>query len=489
MLRRSLGLLLGLGALGVGCLQPVAFPCGVDEDCRVDGVCEAVGFCSEPDETCPSGRRFSEHAGDGLAGACTDPEGGTESTSSGGGEDATSAETASASTSTTGETEAEGSSGDGPAVCGNGNRDPGEACDDGNDIDGDGCNVDCTPSGAELDVLGIGVEGDDRGHAIALGPKGERAIAGQVLAADLDARIVVIAADGRELWSTSVVSDDGSDDVGWGVAMDSDGAVYAAGELGGGGELAERLFVRAYEAGGESRWGAGIDAVGRDVGRGVAVAGTEATYVVGASGGASVVRRYDAQTGAEQWTRSSPVAEAMAVDAGPGGLALVAGVEAPLGSDALFVRAYSPLGAEVLTVAQGGAGDERASGTAWAAGGAFAIAGRSAGQALVSVYEITGSPRWIEPGGAVGSVAHGVAVGPDGSVVAVGSVDRGGNLDAWVRKFGPDAEDWWTQEYAGAAGGDDEARGVRIDAQGRVHVVGYETTADGEDGLLLLYAP
>ena len=482
-------MLLGVSAIGVGCLQPVAFPCRGDRDCRTDGVCEAVGFCSEPDDDCPSGRRFSEHAGDGLAGACTEPDGAGESTSSGG-DDATGAETSTTGGSSMGsDSDGEDTSGGGPAVCGDGNRDPGEACDDGNDIDGDGCNTDCTPSGAQLQVLDIGVDGDDRGHAIALGPEDERAITGQVQGGGLDARIVVLAADGRESWSASVTSEDGSDDIGWGVAVDPEGAVYAVGELGGAGELAERLFVRAYDAGGELRWGAGIDTVGRDAGLAVAAAGTEAIYVVGVSGGASVVRRYDAQDGAEQWTRSSPVAEAMAVDAGPGGLALVAGVEAPLGSDALFVRAYSPLGAVVLEVAQGGAGDERANGAAWAGAGAFAIAGRSAGQALVSVYEITGSPRWIEPSDAAGSIAHAVAVGPDGSVVAVGSVEHEDNLDVWVRKYGPDAEEWWTQEYAGAAGGDDEARGVRIDPQGRVHVVGYETSADEEDAVLWVYAP
>jgi hypothetical protein len=55
-----------------GCLKKTAFNCGADDNACVGGVCEPEGFCSISVATseCPSGRKFSDTAGDGLAGQC-----------------------------------------------------------------------------------------------------------------------------------------------------------------------------------------------------------------------------------------------------------------------------------------------------------------------------------------------------------------------------------------------------------------------------------
>ncbi len=66
------GALLGL-ALGGACGAPEAFLCASDSQCSTGGVCDEPGFCSFPDETCTSGRRFGEHAGQGLANTCVMP--------------------------------------------------------------------------------------------------------------------------------------------------------------------------------------------------------------------------------------------------------------------------------------------------------------------------------------------------------------------------------------------------------------------------------
>ncbi|MEM9454194.1 MAG: LamG domain-containing protein [Myxococcota bacterium] len=52
-----------------GCTANV-FSCGSDADCGSDGVCEATSYCSFPDSSCNSDRRYSTLAGDGLAGTC-----------------------------------------------------------------------------------------------------------------------------------------------------------------------------------------------------------------------------------------------------------------------------------------------------------------------------------------------------------------------------------------------------------------------------------
>jgi hypothetical protein len=66
---------LGL-ALVCGCTSG-AFACEDDLGCGLDGMCQADGWCSFPDDGCPSGQRYGEHSGGGLGGMCVDPFGTT----------------------------------------------------------------------------------------------------------------------------------------------------------------------------------------------------------------------------------------------------------------------------------------------------------------------------------------------------------------------------------------------------------------------------
>ncbi len=55
------------------CGQPSAYHCTSSDQCvehGTQGTCELQGFCSFPDATCPSGRRFEQNAGDMLGGTC-----------------------------------------------------------------------------------------------------------------------------------------------------------------------------------------------------------------------------------------------------------------------------------------------------------------------------------------------------------------------------------------------------------------------------------
>jgi hypothetical protein len=71
--RRGFGL--GL-ALACGCTRGT-FACEDDLACGGDGTCQPEGWCSFPDDGCPSGQRFGEHSGEGLGGLCVDPFGTT----------------------------------------------------------------------------------------------------------------------------------------------------------------------------------------------------------------------------------------------------------------------------------------------------------------------------------------------------------------------------------------------------------------------------
>ena len=58
-----------MGLLGCG---GAAFACEDDTQCSSDGSgqCELSGYCSFPDESCPSGRRYGDAAGGGFSGKC-----------------------------------------------------------------------------------------------------------------------------------------------------------------------------------------------------------------------------------------------------------------------------------------------------------------------------------------------------------------------------------------------------------------------------------
>ncbi|MBA2542350.1 MAG: hypothetical protein H0V17_22100 [Deltaproteobacteria bacterium] len=63
-------------ALGLAaCVKSTAFNCGNDDGACAGGVCEPQGFCSIAAGDCPSGRKFSDTAGDGLAGQCVGGDG------------------------------------------------------------------------------------------------------------------------------------------------------------------------------------------------------------------------------------------------------------------------------------------------------------------------------------------------------------------------------------------------------------------------------
>lgn len=67
---RALALCAVLGAASAGCLRGAEFRCVGDSDCGQGGVCESVGFCSVLNAACPTGRSFSDSAGQGLSNVC-----------------------------------------------------------------------------------------------------------------------------------------------------------------------------------------------------------------------------------------------------------------------------------------------------------------------------------------------------------------------------------------------------------------------------------
>jgi len=76
-------------ALVASCSAGGAFECTQPSDCASEGgagTCESTGYCSFPDATCDSGRRYGEHAPGDVAGTCVPTDvgetGGTEASAS-----------------------------------------------------------------------------------------------------------------------------------------------------------------------------------------------------------------------------------------------------------------------------------------------------------------------------------------------------------------------------------------------------------------------
>lgn len=94
VMRRLVGAigLVGVGWVASACGSSV-FACASDGQCQagaVAGQCEANGFCSFPDDSCPTGQRFGDAAPAEVANACVAAEGGTGTdTSTGASEEST----------------------------------------------------------------------------------------------------------------------------------------------------------------------------------------------------------------------------------------------------------------------------------------------------------------------------------------------------------------------------------------------------------------
>ncbi len=76
--------LVGVGWAAGACGSSV-FACSSDEQCQggaPGGVCQPQGYCSFPDDICPSGHRFGDAAPEGVANVCVEP--GDGATTSGG---------------------------------------------------------------------------------------------------------------------------------------------------------------------------------------------------------------------------------------------------------------------------------------------------------------------------------------------------------------------------------------------------------------------
>ena len=406
--------------------------------------------------------------------------------------------------------------------CGNGMPDPGEQCDDGNEIDGDGCNDDCVVSGSILWThTHASAAGTDYGRGVGVDASGDAYVAGSV----------ANAVPAEDLWFRQYTSPGG---LGWTTAVDGpaagtdrghaivvqDEAIYMVGGIANGGTTGVDVWVRRTDLEGNPAWtqtfssalvdGNGFPTPGNDWGHGIGI-GADGNPVVGGW------QATNNGTGLNAWLGKLDAGGAALWDATHNGDAngddrilsvavdstlavLAAGWEQTMaGGRNLWLRKYDAEGNPVWTLSRDDAEmlDDEGHGVAVGPDDTIVVVGRegsslSSGRWFVGKYDADGNELWVhtdEGSTGEGALACGVDVGPDGEIVVAGHETVDGINQTLIRKYLPDGTQAWTTVVEGAGGG---AIGlaVAIHDDGSIYTVGGRNMGvDGMDAWIAKLAP
>jgi cysteine-rich repeat protein len=449
------------------CLPAPVYECDEDEHCAGLGAsarCEPIGYCSEEDLNCGSGRRFHEYAGDGLAGQCTD------------------------------------------VTCGDGEVQPTEDCDDANEIDGDGCNNDCRMSGSELWKVGYASPGDgrDRCYSVAVDEAGDAVVIGHVTneGRGWDLWVRKYTSDGEVGWTWVLDGPGHADEEGWSVVATGDGQWLVAGSVSTADGYTD-AWIGRLDADGilvwDVQWDGGESYV--DVARDVALAVDGDVVAIGYD---TIDRNAETDLWFQRrtldgqglaWTQHRPGLEDNAQDRGHG-LAQVAGgfvgvgVKQTVDSTRYWVEQFDDLG-NTVWAEEGQAGQPNAVWTAVAAmpNGDVMLAGWRAspagdGDMWLQQRGSGGELVWETTVGSPGGdddKANALVVDARGGFVVGGEMGAGsGSTDAWIRRYDPERREVWTTSYSGPAGDRDTTWGLALAGDGSVWACGYEASPGSE---------
>ncbi len=294
------------------------------------------------------------------------------------------------------------------------------------------------------------------------------------------------------------------------LALDSAGACYVAGYVGGAGR---DFAVRKYSSAGDSLWlvrltssgsnndearALAFDGRGNIVATGYATVGAPDYYTV----------QINCLTGETLWTRrySGPANgedRAAAVAADDSGNVYVTGTaQMDAGSQALTVK-YNRVGLQIWARAVTLPGGDSASGAVALALDAARnsyICGRVRDTAVSTEHDFlvakltpNGALSWARryngPAGR-NDYATALALDPAGNVWVTGaSQGSGTGLDYTTIKYSPTGQRLWTARYGNAGSGADVPSALVIDSAGNGWVTGFSAGATGWDYLTIKYSP
>ncbi|MCY1060492.1 DUF4215 domain-containing protein [Nannocystis sp. SCPEA4] len=385
------------------------------------------------------------------------------------------------------------STGPGSTVCGDGIVGSDEVCDDGNEASDDGCSPTCERTAAVAwTYTHDGAGKDDSATAVAVDATGRIIVAGRTQLASQDALLVALDPGGQELWRRTI--DGSGHDDGFGdVVVDAAGTIFAGGYEETGPDFKVSV-VRAFTPDGEGLWsfheGAGEADFTRIEGL---VVTDEALFSVGShevvfEGMHIVVRRHDLSDGSLAWVTTTKVG---APDAYAEGIAL-SGAQLVAVGYVVIQPEYHPAvvrldqaGTIVSEAVEANPHGQWNGVTSIGDGGDVVLVGRLNPYVPfkpdVAVRRIgpDGVEKWTQLFDQDGlhDLAHGVAAGPDESIVVAAAVTRPTeDFDIFTGRFAGDGTLQWHNLF-GTASANDVAGDVAI-GPGFFVVAGYAHTPE-----------
>jgi uncharacterized delta-60 repeat protein len=307
-----------------------------------------------------------------------------------------------------------------------------------------------------------GVATDSSGNVYVAGQT-EGGLDGNTSAGSSDLFVVKYNSSGTKQWTKQLGTS--SNDNAYGVATDSSGNVYLAGQTGGGldgntSAGSSDLFVVKYNSSGTKQWTKQLGTSSHDNATGVATDSSGNVYVAGQTGGG-----LDGNTSA--------------------------------GNSDLFVVKYNSSGTKQWTKQLGTSSNDNATGVATDSSGNVYVAGQTEGgldgntsagnyDLFVVKYNSSGTKQWTKQlGTSSNDHAYGVATDSSGNVYVAGQTEGGldgntsaGNSDLFVVKYNSSGTKQWTKQLGTSSY--DHAYGVATDSSGNVYVAGQ--TEGGLDG-------
>jgi len=406
------------------------------------------------------------------------------------------------------------------AVCGDGFTQTGiEPCDDGNQVQGDGCNINCVASGSTIWTQSFTSPGGALWSGVTTDALGNVYVVGTEDTASQGYNVVVrrYTAAGAVSWTQTLNGAANLDDQGFGITLDPAGNVVVLGYETLANGTTNLLIAKLAGATGAQVWSYSYDGGlgGNDFGFGIVANAAGDLLVTGqvenmaGQGYNTLVAKLAGINGTTVWA-DFPNGLANADDGGNGialdsaGNIVAVGFVRNSTTDDIWVRKYTDTGVGFTTVwtrTYNGTGSDVDSGLAIATDSANAvvIAGfettaSQAANAFIRKYDAAGNVVWTQTNaGAAGlnDIAYGIDVDAANAVAVGGFISLANDTsDVWVRKYSSTGSTMWTNTFNGTADIDDLGYAVTVDSNSNVLVAGREV-ANGPivNAWLRKYAP
>ena len=354
-------------------------------------------------------------------------------------------------------------------------------------------------------IATLGGSGEDQGYDIAVDSGGNVYITGLTDsqgAGSYDMMVAKYDTSGTIQWQRRLGG--AGSDVGRGIAVDSSGNVYVGGYTASQGAGSFDFLITKYDTSGTIQWQRSLGGGSTDYGYGIAVDSSGNVYVAGqtASQGAGsndfLITKYNT-SGTIQWQRSlggagSEIGYGIAVDSS--GNVYITGLTASQGAGSVdvLIAKYDTSGTIQWQRSLGGTSSEEGNGIAVDSSGNVYITGYTNSQGagdrdvLITKYNTSGTIQWQRSlGGASFDVGVSIAVDIGGNVYVTGyeGSQSAGLGDVLIAKYNTSGTIQWQRSLGGSS--NDRGYGIAVDGSGNVYVTGY-TSSQGAGSLDILIA-